>query len=123
MKKLLIHLSLDADSDLLSVQCFQNTEKQEKLGLEMKELVGKHSASRRDDPYSKKTMELADKIEKLKEKIDEDAKEIKDQNCGIAFAVFKRPAVAKLIRENERIWLELESIKAIDGLSSCSISC
>ena len=89
----------------------------------MAELAGKHSASKRDDPYSKKTTDLDDKIKKLQEKIDEDAKEIKDKNCGIAFVVLKRPAVAKMIRENERTWLELESIKAIDGLSSCSISC
>ena len=31
----------------------------------MKELVGKHSASKRDDPYAKKTMDLDDKITKL----------------------------------------------------------
>lgn len=44
----------------------------------MKELEGKHSASKRNDPYSKSTMDLSEKIEKLRAKMTEDSELIKN---------------------------------------------
>ena len=76
----------------------------------MRELKGHHDWTEREKAYGTALNELAEKIVELQEKITKDQEENKDINTGVAFAVFRRQNVASLIRDNSKLWTNIQSV-------------